>query len=118
LPTAIKPLFLELQLHGYDKAFDTVRKLQKTRQLQFSEKALTTWGYQLLSRNKAMQALEIFKLNTQLFPNSANTYDCLAENYAVMGNKPLAIRFYQKVLELKPDNRHAKAQIKKLQTGL
>ncbi|MFB0519368.1 MAG: tetratricopeptide repeat protein [Acidobacteriota bacterium] len=59
-------------------------------------------------------ALEIFKLNTRLFPNVANTYDSLAEAYMVKGNKELAIKCYEKVLEIEPDNESAKAILKKL----
>ena len=59
-------------------------------------------------------AIEIFKLNTRLFPNIANTYDSLGEAYMLKGNKELAIQCYEKVLEIEPDNESAKSILKKL----
>ena len=38
------------------------------------------------------EALEIFKLNVFLYPNSANVYDSVGEAYAVNGNRELAIK--------------------------
>jgi len=69
---------------------------------------------QRLREDKIDMAIEIFKLNTRLFPNVANTYDSLGEAYMVKGNKQLAIQCYEKVLEIDPDNESAKSILKKL----
>jgi len=114
LPPAIKVLWKALELKGYEKAIQVVQELQKTQQLTFAEDALNTWGYKLINQKKKRQALEVFKLNTYLFPLSANTHDSLAETYWLLGQTKKAVVHYKKVLGLKPENEHAKEQLKKL----
>ena len=72
-----------------------------------SEMALNRLGYQLLQTRKVADAIEIFKLNVELFPQAANTYDSLGEAYMVHGDKELAIANYKKSLELDPKNANA-----------
>ena len=114
LPPTIKTLWKALESKGYKKAIQVVEELQKTNKLKFAEDELNTWGYKLINQKKKQQALEVFKLNTYLFPLSANTHDSLAETYWLLGNTKKAVDQYKKVLRLKPDNKHAKEQLKKL----
>jgi CubicO group peptidase (beta-lactamase class C family) len=114
LPPAIKTLWKSLESKGYEKAVPVVKELQKTDQLKLEEDELNTWGYKLIEQKKKEQALAIFKLNTYLFPLSYNAYDSLAETYWLLGYTQKAAEHYKKVLELKPDNKHAKEQLKKL----
>ena len=81
----------------------------------FSESELNSLGYQLLSgKHKASEAIEVFKLNTVAYPKSSNAFDSLAEAYQVSGDKELAIKNYQKAVELDPTNLHAVDMLKKL----
>ena len=59
-------------------------------------------------------AIAIFKLNVELFPQSANAYDSLGEAYMKKGDKKLAIENYQKSYDLNPRNTHALDMIKKM----
>src|SRR5437016_6308289 len=59
-----------------------------------SEMEVNRLGYQLLQTRKVADAIEIFKLNVELFPQASNVYDSLAEAYMVRGEKPLAIANY------------------------
>ncbi len=70
-------------------------------------------GYYWLQMGKE-KALEMFKLNTQLYPQSYNAYDSLAEANMTLGNTELAIANYEKSLELNPNNENAKAILKTL----
>ena len=47
-------------------------------------------GYDLLGEKQTDTAIEVFRLNTEFYPKSGNTYDVLAETYLSMGNKELA----------------------------
>lgn len=79
-----------------------------------NEDQFNSMGYTLLRMKKIDDAIEIFKQNTFDFPNSANAWDSLAEAYLTKGEKELAIKYYEKSLELNPKNNNAVEQLKKL----
>ena len=80
----------------------------------FSENALNILGYQLLFRDMVTDAIEIFKLNVQAYPGASNPYDSLGEAYMINGDTELAIKNYEKSLELNPDNTNAVDKLKEL----
>ncbi|MFP2903905.1 serine hydrolase [Pyxidicoccus sp. 3LFB2] len=90
-------------------------KTSKTDEYDFSEEQLMGVGYRLLRAGRIADAIEIFKLNVETFPGSANTHDNLGEAYLAVGNKAQALVSYRKVLELLPGNTHAQEVIKKLE---
>ena len=71
-------------------------------------------GYVRMAQKKYNQALNIFKLNTYLYPTSAGTFDSLAEAYYTIGNKELAKTNYEKVLAINPKDENAKKMLEKL----
>jgi tetratricopeptide (TPR) repeat protein len=71
-------------------------------------------GYLLLNMKKTDEALKVFRLNTELYPESFNTWDSLAEAYMVKGEKAEAEKYYNKSLEINPDNTNAKKRLEKL----
>lgn len=76
-----------------------------------NEDELTMYGYSLFWENKVDEALEIFKLIAQEFPNSANAYDSLGEAYLKKGETALSLANYEKSLAMNPDNFNAEDQI-------
>lgn len=84
-----------------------------TQQLQAAtEKGLLTendinmLGYQYLHGMKNAETAEaLFKANTVLFPQSANTFDSYAEALAANGKMEEAIKNYQKAVEVAEANR-------------
>jgi len=54
------------------------------------------------------------ELNTELFPESFNTWDSLGEGYMTAGHTELAIANYEKSLELDPSNANAVAMLERL----
>ena len=79
-----------------------------------SEDDLNEWGYSLLNKGNGQQAIEIFKLNTFLHPESANVFDSLADAYERSGDKTPAIQYYRKCLEINPNKMHAQKRLKVL----
>lgn len=65
--------------------------------------------------NHPEEALEVFKLNTKLFPKSWNVYDSYGENLLKTGQKDEAIKMYKKSLELNPDNEGGKRALTELE---
>lgn len=64
------------------------------------EELLNTAGYQLLGANQTNEAIEIFKKNVGLYPDSFNVYDSLAEAYERAGQLEEARKNYEKALSL------------------
>jgi len=112
----VTALRMELRKRGYDHAIEVYEKLKrKDPQFRPLENDLNDWAYRMLNGGgKPKEALEIFKLNVFLYPNSANVYDSVAEAYAVNGDRELAIKNYKRSLELDPKNTNAVQQLKKL----
>jgi hypothetical protein len=67
-----------------------------------NENELNNYGYQLLLQGNHDKAIEIFTMNTQRFPKSANAFDSLGEGYATKGDKPNAVKNFKKALSLNP----------------
>ena len=59
-------------------------------------------------------AIEIFKINVDLYPGSAGVYDSLGEAYMKNGQKDLAANNYEKSLQLNPQNNNAVNMLKQL----
>ncbi|HWT88124.1 MAG TPA: serine hydrolase [Candidatus Angelobacter sp.] len=79
------------------------------------EYVLNMIGYRIFMQSgKAAEAVKVFARNAQEFPGSSNVYDSLAEAYAAVGKKELAIENYEKSLKLDPKNEHAQEELKKL----
>jgi tetratricopeptide (TPR) repeat protein len=114
LPPSITPLWKMLEKEGYANIEVIAKKLQDSGATKLEEADLNTWGYQLLAQKKINTALQVFTLNTLLFPASANTYDSLAEAHWLQGDNKRAIKLYNKVLQLQPENSNAKSQLKKI----
>jgi hypothetical protein len=80
----------------------------------FSEQEFIGLGYALLHMKKIPEAIEIFKLSVEAYPQSYNTWDSLAEAYMDHGDKELAIKNYKKSLEVDPKNTNAVEKLKQL----
>ena len=58
-----------------------------------NEDELTMYGYSFLWDNKVTEAIAIFKLIVEQFPDSSNPYDSLGEAYLANGNKEKSLDF-------------------------
>jgi len=113
---SINQLLGELTKRGFDKAIEVAGELKKNNPgFNLVENDLNNWAYTLAGKGKKEQALEIFKLNVSLYPDSYNTYDSLAEAYENTGNKELAIKNFKRSLELNPKNTNGTEHLKHLE---
>ncbi len=101
---------------GVDEAVRQYREIKAASPVayDFDEDELDTLGYHLLHTNQYKDAIRIFQLNIETYPQSGNAYDSLAEAYMDDGNKEQAIANYRKSLQLKPTNRNAVRVLRKL----
>jgi tetratricopeptide (TPR) repeat protein len=65
-------------------------------------------------RRPRQTAIEVFKQNATDFPQSSNVHDRLGKAYAVNGERNLAIRSYERSIELNPANTNGIEALKKL----
>jgi len=112
MPPSRTELAAELSRRGFEHAhaaYQILRARDKTFMLP--EPELNAWGYSLLLAGQQRQAVEIFRLVTLVYPDSANAFDSLAESYEQVGNKTAAIKHYRRSLELNPDNKNAQQRL-------
>jgi thiol-disulfide isomerase/thioredoxin len=69
------------------------------------------YGYVLLAAKNTTEALNVFRLNTLIYPDNAGVFDSLAEAWETTGNKAEALAAYEKVLQLKPGDEKAKGKV-------
>ena len=102
---------------GIDAAIKQYRDLKAagSKDYDFDEDELNTAGYQLLRGGKVKDAIEIFKVNVEMFPQASNPYDSLGEAYAESGDKELAIKNYRRSVELNPKNQNGIDTLKRLE---
>jgi CubicO group peptidase (beta-lactamase class C family) len=101
---------------GAEAAIAKYRRLAavETERYDFAEQELNSLGYALLARGRVKDAIEIFKLNVEVYPDAFNPYDSLGEAYMVDGQNELARINYERSLELDPDNTNAVQMLERL----
>ena len=97
-----------------NKNFNMHYKILRKKAKQSKE--LNSLGYVLLHSKRHKEALLCFELNTYLFQFNPNVYDSYGEALALNGEHLKALNMYKKVLEIDPENKNAKTQIKNLET--
>ena len=111
-------LYLLRQSLGNGRFDGMEQKLAAIRQQQAlpnpEEGSLNAWGYRLLRQQRSGDSLAVFKLAVQLYPDSANGHDSLAEAGEAAGDTALAVTHYRRSVELDPGNQHAVERLKAL----
>lgn len=116
----VAELLLEtLTKQGAAAAVKQYHELKASRAdlLDLSEGELNRLGLYLLRQQRDADAVEIFKLNVEAYPNAFNAYYSLGEAYRASGNKELAVANYRKALELNPEDWRAAEKLKLLTGG-
>lgn len=76
-------------------------------QINIPENLLNQIGYQLLGADRLPEAIDVFKRNVELYPNSANVYDSLAEAFEKNGQLKQAKESYEKAYKMAESNGEA-----------
>ncbi len=72
------------------------------------------YGYVQLAAKSHAEALNVFRLNTFIYPQTPGVFDSLGEALAKTGNKTAAIAAYEKVISLKPGDANALKALERL----
>ena len=70
-----------------------------------------TQGYQWMSSGRIQQAIALFALNAESFPDNAAAWFHLGESYRYTGQNDLAAEHYRKALTLQPEYPQASARL-------
>jgi cyclase len=100
-----EPLTYTIVEKGLQAAIEQYQELKNHQPdaYNFGENELNVLGYQLLWREMYEAAIQVFELNIEAYPQSANPYDSLGEAYVASGNEELAIENYEKALAVDPN---------------
>jgi predicted alpha/beta superfamily hydrolase len=97
----------EIAKSGLEQAKKRYQIINMDAKLYFNERELNSLGYRLFNKKQTDEALFIFKINMEKFPQSANVYDSMGEVLFHLGKYEESERNYQKSLELNPKNTNA-----------
>jgi glyoxylase-like metal-dependent hydrolase (beta-lactamase superfamily II) len=101
---------------GIDAALALYRELSRRPEgdVIFSEVEFNQLGYRLLGEDRLDEAIAIFEINVDRYPESWNVYDSLGEAHMLRGDRERAISLYRRSLELNPDNRNGVTMLQRL----
>lgn len=105
-----------LYAEGYDAMARVYTDMRAKDPGAYNEGVLNALGYELLSAGRTEDAIRIFTLNVETYPEYANGYDSLGEAYMKNGDNERAIENYGKSLDLNPGNINAQEMLEKLET--
>lgn len=100
--------FEKLRLKYLDlKSTDSLNILVKPR-------TINRLGYKYLKQKDIETAIEIFKINAELYPKISNSFNSLADGYLAKKDTIKAIENYKKSLKINPENKNSKRKLKKI----
>jgi uncharacterized protein len=84
-------------------AIDSFYKSQSEKfgyEITYDAGLLNAYGWSFLRNGKHEEAIKVFSENVRRFPNSPDAYNYLGEGYLAAGNTEMAVKSYEKAIEL------------------
>lgn len=107
-----------LRQSGLDAARSRFHEIRTkfAHEYYIDEREFNALGYKFLyNERKGPEAVAVFEMNAEAFPQSWNVWDSLAEGYMWgLEDREKAKSFYQKSLELNPDSQSAKDNLSQI----
>jgi len=115
VPGVVDTVWITSRTKGLDAGLAEDRRMRGARPASdFRPAQSNSLGYQLLGDGRVEDAIRVFQLNVELYPQDANAYDSLGEGFMTAGRNELAIANYRRWLELDPKNENAVTNLRKL----
>ena len=111
------PRFTEmLQTGGVDRAAEFFHRMQSEDPavLLFSESQMNSLGYRYLGDGKVREAIVLFTLNVEAYPESSNVYDSLGEAQMAGHLYVQSTENYERSLAMDPTNDNARQKLQEL----
>jgi len=103
---------------GLEAAREAYPELKEKNRIVYSypldEDEMNYLGYTYFMDRRFEEAIFLFQINVENFPDSWNVYDSLGETYFEAGETELAIENFAKSIELNPEHKHGIEMLKKL----
>lgn len=114
-PRSLALLYVQsLLARGVDYAAAKLGEYRKDRNYGLSEGELNFLGIELMENGHLPLALEVFKTNTLIYPESFNVFDSYGEALMKAGKKEAAILMYRRSIALNPNNQGGKKMLEQL----
>jgi len=111
-------LYTTYQKNGLDASFKEYENLKKqyygSFTYDFSSRTLINFATLASAAGKSEDAASIAKKNAELFPDAALSYLFLGNESSKKGSKDEAIKYFEKALQIDPNNRNATQQLRRL----
>lgn len=107
--------YLDLTLRDFKEHYATLSH-ELGYECKPAESFINRMAYRRLNIGRTKEAIELFQYNVELYPESANVYDSQGEGFMKDGQIDLAVRSYEKSLELNPNNENAREMLKRMKT--
>ncbi len=114
------PVHYRLKDYIFDEDFEKVKEVyyeerdREPQRYQTDPEWFDDLGYWLMDRGYPEKALECFLFMVELEPDYAGWYDSVGDAYVALDNTELAIEWYRKALEIKPDQQFTIDKLEKL----
>ncbi len=108
---------LETQNKEQVRAWFQAELDRSPRRYAFTETEFNALGYSYLNTQDARRAAIVFDLSTLAFPESANSWDSLADAYEALGDIPAALEAVRMALQLEPSSAAYRDRLAKLAGG-
>jgi hypothetical protein len=105
-----------LRREGVDQAvmYFHMQRKQDPVSILFTERQMNALGYEYLNHNRVKEAIALFRLNIEAYPESFNVYDSFAEALMTDHQYTLAVQNYTRSLELNPGNDNGRKKLEEL----
>ena len=114
-PSAARTLYSLLDEGADEAAIQEVLANDGSPGYFFSEAEINAYGYIFLQQEKIEEAIKMFRINVDLYPESWNVYDSLGEALLRAGDTDEATAMYEKSIALNPENTNGREVLARIQ---
>ncbi len=94
----------------------SLQEIEKHKeQVYFDEISMDFLGSEWMNKGRVAEAIEVFKLNLEAFPESSGAFTSLGSAYLNSGDEELAASCFRKSIEMNPDNERAAHMLQELE---
>ena len=114
-PSAVEEFWSTLAQPGGAAKAQTMYQAAKTsggKVVLFPEGEMNAYGYQLMQEGRNKDAVIVFQMNVDAYPQSPNVYDSLSDAFLADGNKEEALRYAEKTLQMLEGDTRTPAELK------